>query len=243
MGSEAMTMRTATPVGPRIQPTARATPGRRITLVVVTAALVGAIVGGAAVALVANERLDDRAAELQAVQTDLDVSEAAVDDLQVRLATGQGAEARLQRQLDRARNDLATWVGPPFPDGRHFVFIEAMGVDQTPPRLVVDEATWFTDAEADRAARADGNLPAGQAHVENGYYIRNETPAWRTVELSPSAPVSIVLYPWGDIDQPAVVDLERFERMLGRDPWLLQLPYWLEVRDGVVTAIEQQFIP
>lgn len=237
-------MRTSTPVGPRIQETARPTPGRRITLIVVIAALVGAIVGGATVALVANGRLDDRTAELQAVRTDLDASQAAVADLQAQLATGQGAEARLQRQLDRARNDLETWVGPPFPDGRHFVFIEATGVDQTPPRLVVDEATWFTDAEADQAAREDGNLPDGQAHIENGYYIRNETPAWRTVELSPSAPVSIVLYPWGDIDQPAVVDLERFEnRMLAREPWLLGLPYWLEVRDGVVTAIEQQFIP
>jgi hypothetical protein len=220
-----------------------AAPRPRLALVVVIALLVGALVGGAAVAIVDRGRLDDQQAELTATQTELDATTAEAEELRAQLAAGEGTTTRLQRQLEQARADLETWVGPALPDGRHFGYLRAIGTAQEPPRLVVDLAEWYTDEAADQAAIEDGAMPPGQQHVENGYYIRNENPRWRIVEVDPAAPISIVLPPFGDIEQPAVVGLERFDQMLERRPWMLAVPYWLEVRDDVVVAIDQQFIP
>ena len=47
-----------------------------------------------------------------------------------------------------------------------------------------------------------------------------------------------------DPADPAEVKLERFGELFGSTEGYLPLsPYWLTVRDGVVVAIEEQFIP
>ena len=87
-------------------------------------------------------------------------------------------------------------------------------------------------------------MPPGQIHIENGFYIRNVSPRWRVVEVDPAATVALVTYPYGDIDHPRVVSLDRFAEITAADPTLLRWsPFWLVVRDGVVVALEQQYIP
>jgi hypothetical protein len=165
----------------------------------------------------ANERLRDRAGR-----------------------TAQG----LRSDLDAMQQRYDAFVGPALPDGRHFGRLIAVGVDQAPPRVIVDIEQWFTDAAADQAAAEDGMLPPGQSHVENGYYIRNDNPRWRLVEVVPTSTVAIVTSPYGQIDDPLIVGFERFTHMFARDAHdIAAFPFWITVRDGRVVAMEEQFIP
>ena len=140
--------------------------------------------------------------------------------LRDRLAANTG---ELREELDEARRDLVTMVGPALPEGRHFGLLIAVGVDQSPPRLIIDVEQWFTDEAADQAASEDGALYPGQTHVENGYYIRNENPRWRVVKVDPSTMVALTTFPFGQIDQPLMVGFERFTHLYARDAHGLRL--------------------
>jgi len=165
---------------------------------------------------------------------------ARVDRLEARLEATAGDERELASRLDGALAELERLAGPALADGRHFGYLAAVGAAQQPPRLVLDVAQWFTDQEAIDAAIEDGVTP-----WENGYYIRNEDPRWRIVEVDPASTVSLVVYPYGDIEQPRTVSLARFGELFGADEHgaFQGLPYWITVRGDTVTAIEQQFIP
>ena len=136
-------------------------------------------------------------------------------------------------------------LGRPLADGRYFGTFAALDATQEPPKLVIDVAQWFTGPAADAAAEQDGVLPPGESHVPNDFYIRNEDPRWRMLPIDPSTKVSLVTYPFGQIDAPRVVTLERFGILYSTsDKGSLSLfPYWITVRDGVVVAIEEQYIP
>jgi hypothetical protein len=150
--------------------------------------------------------------------------------------------ARLQAAVDRVRARLASIVGPPLEDGRHFGYLVAVGVLQEPPRLVFDLAEWFTDQGAVEAALEDG-VPPEEAGI-NGYYIRNENPRWRILETDANTTVTLSTYPYADPANPTDVGLEAFGELFGSAETYLPLsPYWLTVDDGVVVAIEEQFVP
>lgn len=226
-------------------------PRRAVVALFVAAALL-AIVTGAAVWQAAE--LADRNRDIVTVTSERDaaIADAAasaerasalgarIDRLEARLAATAGDEQLLAARLDEALAELERLSGPLLPDGRHFGYLAAVGAAQQPPRLVIDVAQWFTDQEAIDAAIDDGVAP-----WENGYYIRNEHPRWRIVEVDPASTVSLVVYPYGDIEQPRTVSLARFGELFGADEHgaFQGLPYWITVRDDTVIAIEQQFIP
>lgn len=225
-----------------IGPPTRASTRRPITWM--TALVLGLAVGGLAVGIISSNELSDREAALVAARSDLDRTTAQVDALEADLATVDAGAARLERRLARAQARLDVMVGPTLPDGRHFGYLKAVGADQAPLRVVFDLAQWFSGPDADAAAIADGAMPPGEIHVPNDFYIRNESPRWRTVEVDLGATVSLVTYPYGDIDHPRVVSLDRFATIAGEDPTLVRWsPFWLVVRNGVVQALEQQYIP
>lgn len=233
-------MRTAVPM----TAPGRATRGRWSTGILVLALVVGVAVGALGGGLMARGELDDRETALVAARADVGRLQERVDAVTAQLADADAGIARIERRLARAAARLDTFVGPALPDGRHFGSIDALGANQYPPRVVFDLARWFFGDEADAAAIADGAMPPGQIHIENGFYIRNESPRWRIVEVDPAATVALVTYPYGDIDHPRVVSLDRFAEITAEDPTLLRWsPFWLVVRDGVVVALEQQYIP
>jgi hypothetical protein len=221
-------------------------PRSRTPWIVVAIVLALALVG--AVTMAAIWRSDARDAERarEASVQEVALLTARVDQLEQQLGTEvPGLEGRLQAARDALREvraELAAMVGPTLADGRHFARIVAVGDDQDPPRLIVDEQQWFTDQEAVDAALEDGVHPS-EAGI-NGYYIRNENPRWRIVEVDPAAPVALTTYPHGQIDDPGIVDLPRFASLFtASDEYLKFSPYWITVRDGVVTRIEEQYLP
>ena len=78
-------------------------------------------------------------------------------------------------------------------------------------------------------------------------FVENESPAWHTIEISPNATVSII-----DMDsaQPLVevgtglVGTERIS--LGRFANMMRLhrlynPFWIDVSDGRITSIAEEY--
>jgi hypothetical protein len=160
-----------------------------------------------------------------------------VDGLQDELARTRTQATNLEGHLAAAQAELLAMVGPTLDDGRYFGALIAVGADQEPPRLMIDIEQWFTDQAAIAAAIEDGVIEPGEI-IPNGYYIRNENPRWRTIEIDPAATVSLTVYPYGQVDDPQIVSLERFA-----DLSLGWSEYWITMEDGRVVAIEQQYIP
>lgn len=227
----------AAPIGPR-----------RSALLTALALLLAAVVGGGAVYAWDRSRgADDQVLERALDQRDtaldrVTVLTTRVEGLRDELAIETSRSVKLERRLERAEASLSAALGPALGDGRHLGYLAAVGATQDPPRLVFDLAEWFTDREAVEAALQDG-VPVGEAGI-SGYYIRNENPRWRILEVDPIAMVTLSTYPIADPAHPTEVDLERFSELFGSSEGYLPLsPYWLTVRDDVVVAIEEQFIP
>jgi outer membrane murein-binding lipoprotein Lpp len=223
---------------------------RKATVFVVVSGLVGVLVGGGAVWLWQDAQgQDESAATSQAIAerddalADVATLSAQVDELEAELAAAIGDVEVAQQELADAQARLDAMLGPALPDGRHIGYLVAVGAAQEPPRLVIDVVQWFTDEAANQAAAEDGALAPDQTQVENGYYIRNENPQWRILEIDPAATVALTVYPYGDPSAPRDVSLARFGEIFGEDAPLASLPYWITMRDGIVTGIEQQFIP
>jgi hypothetical protein len=228
----------------------RAEGGRRtVALVAVLSLLITSIIALAVIVLRQDGMLQDRQAEVASLRSQVATLQSQGASAREELASVMVANERLRERAgttaDELRGDLAAMrqryaalVGPALPDGRHFGRLIAVGADQSPPRIVIEIEQWFTDEAADQAAAEDG------AVWENGYYIRNENPRWRVVEVVPSTMVALTTYPFGQIDQPLMVGFERFTHLYARDAHGLRLlPYWITVRDERVIAIEEQYIP
>ena len=212
----------------------------------VTIVLAVALVAAATIAYAWRSDVRDAEQARDAALREVAVLSARIDTLEQQLDTEVPAlEARLESArgaLREARAELTTLAGPALADGTHFVRVAAVGDDQDPPRLIVDMQQWFTDQEAVDAALEDGVHPS-EAGI-NGYYIRNENPRWRIVEVESDAPVALTTPPHGQIDDPTVVVLPRFGALFwASDEYLRYSPYWITVRDGVVVRIDEQYLP
>ena len=134
---------------------------------------------------------------------------------------------------------------PELEDGRHFGFVRS--IDPDGMTLVFDLAYFLTGEEANEAAVERGD----EVPVPNDYYIVNDNPRLRTLVLAPD--VELALIDWNRCcDRTFDGDLEVFAMALetgepvtvGDDIYYGALsPYWLEVEEGLVVRIEDQYLP
>ena len=216
--------------------------------VVAVAVVLAMIVSAAAVFAVRQRNTTIATVTAQRNQaTALTAAQAAqLARVRTQLAAARSAagvdKANLQAQLD-------AMLGPPLADGRYLGILVAVGANQDPPRLVIDVEQWFTGDAATQAARQDGQLPPGETSVPDGYYIRNQSPRWRTIPIDPATTVSLTVWPNGQVGAPQVMPLDRFGALFNvvaggpRADALHVGPYWITVRDGKVVAIHQQYLP
>jgi len=215
-------------------------PGGRRHPITVTVALivVAGLIGGALV--FAWDRtaspdqsgaLADAVAQRDAAQDQVAVLTDRLEGLRSSLTEVRDQATDLEGRLSAAQAELVSMIGPALPDGKHFGALIAVGAAQEQPRLMIDIEQWYTDQAAFDAAEKDGVI------LDHPYYIRNENPRWRTIEIDPTAKVSLTVYPYGQIDDPQIVSLERFA-----DLSLGWSEYWITMEHGRVVAIEQQYI-
>jgi hypothetical protein len=132
----------------------------------------------------------------------------------------------------------------PLEDGRHFGYLKAARVTAEPREVEFDLAYFLTGEEANAEAEERGL----ETPVANDYLIVNDNPKLRTLPVA--ADVVIDLVDWKQCcDKRFEGDPPRFEtaftaesppsgRYRGRFS-----AYWLTVEDGVVTKIEEQYLP
>lgn len=217
---------------------------RRPSTVTVVAIVVAGLIGGASVFALdrtgsrdGSGALADAVAQRDAAQDQVVVLTDRLEGVRISLTEVRDEAMDLEGKLSAAQAELVSMTGPALPDGKHFGALIAVGADQEQPRLVIDIEQWFTDQAAFDAAEEDG------VFLDHPYYIRNESPRWRTIEIDPTATVSLI--PFGDRTYPTVVNLSGFGELFSSyEGRLLRLsPYWITMDDGKVVAIEEQLIP
>jgi hypothetical protein len=125
-------------------------------------------------------------------------------------------------------------------DGRHFVFVKtAFRRANGSVRVRFDLAYFYTGARAASEAAEHGD------EVTDGYYIVNDNPRLRTLPLADNVEVEYV--PVGaccDL-QPGNIDvwLESINETNQTDYAGRDVPWWFTVEGGLITRIEQQYLP
>jgi hypothetical protein len=133
-------------------------------------------------------------------------------------------------------------------DGTYLVFIDHVFHEGMTggPEIHLDLAVWFGGEEALIAAAEDG----AESPPPNDYYIRNLDPTLLVREVSPEVSVTSVWFHYAETEeltsQPITYD-ELVEALTGElDDSLLAMrfdPWWVTIEDGVVTAIDEQYVP
>jgi hypothetical protein len=133
---------------------------------------------------------------------------------------------------------------PALEDGRHFGYIRSAQLTAEPQVIVFDLAELLTGDEANQAAEERGE----ETPVPNDYFIVNDNSKLRQLPVAPG--LQILLLDWTDC----------CETMFRADPQLFQESfdhqtyppgnykgtfsgYWVRVRDGAVTKVEEQYFP
>ena len=110
----------------------------------------------------------------------------------------------------------------------------------------VDPAIWLTGESANRAAREDKVIPAGEP-VPNDYYVREDGHRLLTFFAAPGARATVLTYA-GQILSTRVPLTELAEIVKGRNPKKRKLyepknGYWIRVAGDRALTLDQQYTP
>lgn len=142
--------------------------------------------------------------------------------------------------------DATPTPGPSEPvlaDGRHPVYVTA--VDMAQRRLTFDLIQFLTGGTAHDAYVKDH--PDDPEGPPNDYYIVDDNPRLRTLPVEPG--LEVIVYWLGS--GGASTERIGFDELMDyfatnpapEDGRLWFAPFWLTVQDGVVVAMDEQFIP
>lgn len=124
-------------------------------------------------------------------------------------------------------------------DGRYAAYVT--GLDVAGRTLDVDVIQLLFGEPAQAAWERDH--PDDPYGLNNDYYIINENPRLRILAVSPDAPITVL-----DAIRPVSIGWGDLEAWFATNPYptpdkLWQNPFWLNLRDGVIVEIEEQYIP
>jgi hypothetical protein len=149
-------------------------------------------------------------------------------------ATGSGSPTETQSPSEAPSPELE--------DGRHFGSIESVDVENQ--TLVFDLAYFLTGDEANQAAAEHGD----EVPVPNDYYIVNDNPRLRTLDVAPNVEVRVI--DWTNCCELVQGEVQPFMDAFATNhhAWDAlykgsEAPYWLTVEGGVVVKIEVQYLP
>ena len=116
------------------------------------------------------------------------------------------------------------------PDGRHYGYWSTFEIGDTVAFGEFDLAYFLTGAEAEAAAAERGD------EVNNDYYIVNHNPLLRTLNAKGDTEVQVLVNVGGpDLTPTNVADFA-----VDRHP---TSGFWVTIADGIVTKIEEVFVP
>ncbi len=149
-----------------------------------------------------------------------------------------------EEPTDPATGDApATDPPPATTSGREFCYVREVVNETGTTMITVDYAQLLTGAEAASAATAAGD----ESPPPNDYYIVNENPLLRTFPVRAGIMVTLQSgNPSGDMDPYTVVLGQWQDFFIGMSPGMevvRDVPYWITLQNGEVTAIEEQYLP
>ena len=123
-------------------------------------------------------------------------------------------------------------AGDELGDGRWFGYVDSTSATD----IGFDLACWFVGTAAVDAAAEDGE----ESPPPNDYYVRNDSDVIRTISVAADAPVMWL----PDAGDPSTLtEVVYGEWLTEREARLYQPGVWLTMVDGMVVAIEEQFVP
>jgi hypothetical protein len=146
--------------------------------------------------------------------------------------TRAGAEPAPVTTNERASGSGCMPGSDTLPDGRWFGFV----AEADESEVSFDLACWFTGSAAADAAAEDGE----ESPPPNDYYIRNENEQLRQVPVASDATVQCLC---SDTDSTELIAMTYAEWLSGRATRTYQPGVWIEVADGAVSLIEEQYVP
>ena len=123
------------------------------------------------------------------------------------------------------------------PEGRNYVLVTA--VDLSARTLTVDLAELYTGDEAIAEATKDGTLDESCECVPNDVYTRNNNPKLRAVSVDPSASITVLASLNATDQVPG--DLNDLANAVST--YSGPTPFFIDVKNGIVTSCEQIFFP
>jgi len=124
-------------------------------------------------------------------------------------------------------------------DGRYFAYLTQVTYGQ-PGTIVADYAQMLTGDAALAEAKK-----RGIAEVPNDFLILNDNTKLRTLPLRSNATVMLTSEAEGVRPEGYAMGLQAFAQAFtaGTIPQLRQAPFWITVKGGAVSAIEEQYLP
>ena len=117
------------------------------------------------------------------------------------------------------------------PDGVWYGYVDTHSEDG----IAFDLACWFSGDAAVIASAEDGE----ESPPPNDYYVRNENPALRDLEVAADTPVRWYLS--GDPNEYVDGTFAEWRVFLDTVPFWLGI--WVTIDDGSVTGIEEMWVP
>jgi hypothetical protein len=153
-----------------------------------------------------------------------------------------GGEVRESNSAEPTESSTTTAA----PADEHFGYIRSVSATGPAATLAFDEAEFLTGEEAQQAAEKDGVQP-GEA-VPNDYYIRNPDKATTTYPIANDARITAKRCPPCRHGKPGELAPFLASFMKGRQTYAQPYRgkyglYWLNVADGRVVAIDEQYVP
>lgn len=230
-------------------------PDRKRTLITVGAVVIAALLGSAGVWYVMSSRLTQARQQAELDETRITALESEVESLTAVLAerAEDDAKALVAEQEDDSTPGTTTPAGKKpseepagakEADGRFFCFITSARWEGASPELTVDYAQMLTGDAAAAAAAAAGE----ESPPPNDYYIVNENPRLRTfpadstMKVRMTTSISEGSKP-GGYNMPFGEWFDAFSGMSGHFPAIRTVPYWITVKGGIITGIEEQYLP
>ena len=230
------------------------TSGRYLWVYVLIAAIVALAVGFGAAWMVQAQKVSDaktalRLAEAKVAlqQQDLTESTKALNSaIAERDKLALAAAEASSTSTTAAGSTVTTTLRPPKPagfTGKVCGYIKKFTKKGGTTSVTMDQIQFFTGTAAAAAATAHGD----ESPPPNDYYIVNDSPKLRTYPLAKTVKVTMTtavdnLY----ADGYSTTLTKLTGAFSGAEPGLSNAkgsPYWFTVKNGVVTAIREQYLP
>jgi hypothetical protein len=129
-------------------------------------------------------------------------------------------------------------------DGRHLVYIRTIGTAGA-PTVTFDLTEWYTGQAAIDEAIERGDLAPGEP-LPNDYYIVNDNPLLRTIDVDRGAPIDVI--DWRHCCDRVAGNLEALADGIAAGKhndgnYRSTSPYWIRVRDARIVRIQEQYLP